>query len=247
LWHRYGTVLHLLASTDLKVCARKFNINQMEVEDVVQTVKVLQQIKGFEEENLPPPDYDGEKDLIDLDQQQQQALYASKVAAYNYHETNFARKNGGNGAASVASNYNYNNSQYQHRPNLLKSQIIDNNNTLERNLDVTSIGSKIYDGDGVNSVYIPIGASSNQTYNSNYFKYRQNKKSSYNKSLDVVFRRRWHALSQGKGHHIKQKPRVKVNDIFMHQVSSNIQNIQRQSKQSFRSNNNDHTIHIDDI
>ena len=256
LWHRYGTVLHLLASTDLKMCARKFNINQMEVEDVVQTVKVLQQIKGFEDEDLPVPDYDAENDLIAMNQQEQQH-YASKMEAYSYH-------NGGdngvyqNGPSSMISNYNqsqvYNNSQnpYPRQQRLLKSQIINNgdtNNTLERNLDVTSLGSKLYDADGGASVYIPVGASSIQTYNSNYVhsKYnKQNKKNSYNKSLDVVFRRRWHALSQGKGHQIKQKPRVKVNDIFLHQVSNNIQNVQRQSKQSFRSNN-EHTINIDDV
>ena len=75
LWHRYGTVLHLLASTDLKVCARKFNINQMEVEDVVQTVKVLQQIKGFEEEDLPVPDYDARAEAEAELQQQQHCLF----------------------------------------------------------------------------------------------------------------------------------------------------------------------------
>jgi chitin synthase len=270
LWHRYGTVLHLLASTDLKVCARKFNINQMEVEDVVQTVKVLQQIKGFEEEDLPVPDYDTEKQLLELTQKQEQQQYASKLEAYNYHESNFYARNAGTngagggpgGAGSMISNYNQNqnysnsNNPYPRQHKLLKSQILNNggvadsNNTLERNLDVTSIGSKLYDADGAASVYVPIGnASSIQTYNSNYLqsKYRQNKKSSYNKSLDVVFRRRWHALSQGKGHQIKNKPRVKVNDIFIHQVSSNIHNMQRQSKQSMRSNNNDHAINIDDV
>ena len=267
LWHRYGTVLHLLASTDLKVCARKFNINQMEVEDVVQTVKVLQQIKGFEEEDLPAPDYDTKENPEDEKVQQQ--LYASKMEAYNYHESNFYNRYGGgagdggrgagkHGASSAVSHYNQSqnyNSQnpYPRQHKLLKSQImnggaIDSNNTLERNLDVTSMASKMYDVDGGASVYVPVGASSIQTYNSNYFhsKYKQNKKSSYNKSLDVVFRRRWHALSQGKGHQIKQKPRVKVNDIFIHQVSNNIQNM-RHSKQSFRSNNNEHTINIDDV
>ena len=123
------------------------------------------------------------------------------------------------------------------------------NNTLERNLDVTSLSSKLYDPDGGASIYMPTGnASSIQTYNSNYFqsKYKLNKKHSYNKSLDVVFRRRWHALSQGKGHQIKQKPRVKVNDIFLHQVSNNIQNLHKHSKQSLRSSN-DHIINIDDV
>ena len=267
LWHRYGTVLHLLASTDLKLCTRKFNINQMEVEDVVQTVKVLQQIKGFEEEDLPVPDYDTDKELIELNQQQQQQHYASKLDAFNYHESNFnSRRNGGGEVAvgtiigqygpvsSMISNYNqnYNNSNYpyprQHR--LLKSQIL-NGGRIEsnNNLDMTSLASKIYDGDGATSVYVPVGnASSIQTYNSNYFqsKYRNLKKSSYNKSLDVVFRRRWHALSQGKGHQIKQKPRVKVNDIFIHQVSSNIQHVQRNSKPSL-TGSVEHTIHIDDL
>lgn len=265
LWHRYGTVLHLLASTDLKICTRKFNINQMEVEDVVQTVKVLQQIKGFEEEDLPVPEYDTDKETNELNNHQQQQHYASKLDAYNFHEANFYSRVGSNNAKNPSSlsnyNQNYGNSQYpyprQHR--LLKSQILNGGKIAtisNNNLDRTSIGSKLYaDADGAASVYVPIGnASSIQTYNSNYFqsKYRNLKKSSHNKSLDVVFRRRWHALSQGKANQIKQKPRVKVNDIFISQVSSNIQHAQRQSKQSFRSNNNnnnqnDHTIHLDDV
>lgn len=219
----------------------------------MQTVKVLQQIKGFEEEDLPVPDYDAEKDLIQLNQQHQSKIDYNDPNAYS----RYGHKEGG-GLSQIYNQSNYN-SQYPYQQNnkqLLKSQIINNNNggagesnnTLERNLDVTSIGSKLYDADGAASVYVPIGASSIQTYNSNYFqsKYRQNKKSSYNKSLDVVFRRRWHALSQGKGNQIKQKPRVKVNDIFLHQVSNNIQNIQRQSKQSFRSTN-DNQINIDQV
>lgn len=217
----------------------------------MQTVKVLQQIKGFEEEDLPVPDYDAEKDFIQLNNQ-----HHSTMNQIDYNDPNGYSR----GLSQIYNQSNYN-SQYPPGNKLLKSQIIngggvvgagggggESNNTLERNLDVTSIGSKLYDGDGAASVYVPIGASSIQTYNSNYFqsKYRQNKKSSYNKSLDVVFRRRWHALSQGKGNQIKQKPRVKVNDIFLHQVSNNIQNIQRQSKQSFRSNNNDQ-INIDQV
>ena len=234
LWHRYGTVLHLLASTDLKFCARKFNINQMEVEDVVQTVKVLQQIKGFEEENLPVPDYDTD-------------LKGNKILHNNNSNNN--NNKGGNGFKHHDFHHK---AKGSHRdgpyPNenphkLLKSQIFsaESNNTLERNLDVTSLSSKLYDADGAASIYIPGGASSIQTYNSNYFqsKYKLNKKHSYNKSLDIVFRRRWHALSQGKGNQIKHKPRVKVNDIFMHQVSSNIQNIHKQSKQSIRQNSRD--------
>lgn len=278
LWHRYGTVLHLLASTDLKICTRKFNINQMEVEDVVQTVKVLQQIKGFEEEDLPVPDYDTDREASDLKHQHQQQHYASKLDAYNYHESNFYSRVGSNNAKNPSSvsnyNQNYPNSQYpyprQHR--LLKSQIINGGKIAtisNNNLDQESLGSKLYaDADGAASVYVPVGnTSSIHTYNSNYFhsKYRNLQKSSHNKSLDVVFRRRWHALSQGKGHQIKQKPRVKVNDIFLSQVSSNIQNVQKQSKQSFRSsgntnavttsnitnnnnnNGNDHTINLDDV
>jgi hypothetical protein len=68
LWHRYGTLLHLLASTDLKVCQRNNGKNNHHhrrgdfttdnVEDAVEQVKVLQQLKGFHEEGLPEPDYD---------------------------------------------------------------------------------------------------------------------------------------------------------------------------------------------
>lgn len=230
----------------------------MEVEDVVQTVKVLQQIKGFEEEDLPVPDYDTDKELIALNQHQQEQHYASKMDAYNYHEANHHMRGKGQKEIalygnSMVSNYNqnYNQSNYpyprQHR--LLKSQIL-NGGKIEsnNNIDITSLGSKLYDGDGATSVYVPVGNTSVQTYNSNYFqsKYRNLKKSSYNKSLDVVFRRRWHALSQGKGHQIKNKPRVKVNDIFIHQVSNNIQHVQRNSKPSL-SGSIEHAIHIDEL
>ena len=70
LWHRYGTLLHLLASTDLKVCQRsngnnprqhrRGDFNTDNVEDAVEQVKALQQLKGFDEEDLPEPDYDSE-------------------------------------------------------------------------------------------------------------------------------------------------------------------------------------------
>jgi chitin synthase len=72
LWHRYGTLLHLLASTDLKVCQRSTGKNGRghrrgdftadNVEDAVEQVKVLQQLKGFDEEDLPEPDYDNDGD-----------------------------------------------------------------------------------------------------------------------------------------------------------------------------------------
>lgn len=71
LWHRYGTLLHLLASTDLKVFQnngkssrghRRGDFTADNVEDAVEQVKVLQQLKGFDEEDLPEPDYDQEED-----------------------------------------------------------------------------------------------------------------------------------------------------------------------------------------
>ena len=57
LFHRYGTFLHILASTTLRCCAKKFE--PVDVEEIVQTVKVLQQIKGLaDDEEDPEPDYD---------------------------------------------------------------------------------------------------------------------------------------------------------------------------------------------
>lgn len=245
LWHRYGTVLHLLASTDLKLCARKFNINQMEVEDVVQTVKVLQQIKGFEEEDLPVPDYDGR------DSEHRPPPPPPPPEVYNYSETNFygqQQKGANMQGSSMISNYIYSpQNPYPRQHKLLKSQIINGNHQHHQ-----ESGSGVYDGDGAASVYVPVGANSNMTYNSNYFQYNkyrqnQNRRSSCNKSLDVVFRRRWHALSQGKGNQIKQKPRVKVDDIFINQVSNNIQHAhsqQRTSRQSFNNHSNNDQFEV---
>ena len=68
LWHRYGTLLHLLASTDLKICqanprkqhrhARREGFQTDNIEDAVEQVKALQQLKGFDEEDLPEPEGD---------------------------------------------------------------------------------------------------------------------------------------------------------------------------------------------
>jgi hypothetical protein len=66
LWHRYGTLLHLLASTDLKLfqqrkspahgqSRRRDDFDTDNVEDAVEQVKILQQLKGFDEENHPEP------------------------------------------------------------------------------------------------------------------------------------------------------------------------------------------------
>lgn len=66
LWHRYGTLLHLLASTDLKILqghrskhrrhARREGFQTENIEDAVEQVKAMQQLKGFDEEDLPEPD-----------------------------------------------------------------------------------------------------------------------------------------------------------------------------------------------
>jgi len=58
LFHRYGTFLHILASTSLRCCSKQYE--PIGVEDIVQTVKVLQQIKGIidDEDDDAEPDYD---------------------------------------------------------------------------------------------------------------------------------------------------------------------------------------------
>ncbi len=66
LFHRYGTFLHILASTSLRCCSKRYQA--IGVEDIVETVKVMQQIKGMvDDEDDPEPDYDilGE-DLEDM-------------------------------------------------------------------------------------------------------------------------------------------------------------------------------------
>lgn len=58
LFHRYGTFLHILASTSLSCCLNTYH--PVAVADIVETVKVLQQIKGIEEdeEEETETDYD---------------------------------------------------------------------------------------------------------------------------------------------------------------------------------------------
>lgn len=64
LFHRYGTFLHILASTNLRCCSKKYE--PIGVEDIVQTVKVMQQIKGIaDDDEEPEPDYDILADDID--------------------------------------------------------------------------------------------------------------------------------------------------------------------------------------
>ena len=57
LFHRYGTFLHILASTSLRCCSKKYQ--PIGVQDIVQTVKYMQQIKGIaDDDDEPEPDYD---------------------------------------------------------------------------------------------------------------------------------------------------------------------------------------------
>ena len=66
LFHRYGTFLHIVASTSLKCCNRSYH--PIGVQAIVETVKVMQQIKGVVDvDDEADPDYDilGE-DLDDM-------------------------------------------------------------------------------------------------------------------------------------------------------------------------------------
>ena len=56
LFHRYGTFLHILASTSLTCCINTYH--PVAVADIVETVKVLQQIKGIEEDEEEDGDTD---------------------------------------------------------------------------------------------------------------------------------------------------------------------------------------------
>ena len=64
LFHRYGTFMHILASTSLRCCSKKYK--GVEVEDVVKVVRDMQRIKGFADDSEPDPDY---MDSDDLDEQ----------------------------------------------------------------------------------------------------------------------------------------------------------------------------------
>ncbi|XP_055864361.1 chitin synthase chs-2-like isoform X1 [Biomphalaria glabrata] len=56
LRHRYGTLLHILASTEIRVDKKKFNQKQA-IADIVEYARKLQKLSGFDED-LTDPDYE---------------------------------------------------------------------------------------------------------------------------------------------------------------------------------------------
>ncbi|CAF0778856.1 unnamed protein product [Didymodactylos carnosus] len=213
LWHRYGTLLHLLASTDLKLCPRK-NVDLSDnVEEAVEQVKVLQQLKGFNDEELPEPDYD-EGDEHEGRQPSEPDLSTTGL---------IYRSKWKNGAARSAT------SQQWSGLTSTDAKV----NDMQRNLDTDhSDMSQVYGFNGY--------ASSVKTYGSNYeaIKRRQqsNKKHLYNKSLDHVFRSRWQALSQGKNNQLKHnKQRAKLTDVFQQQQMQLERHSQQQNQKNRRS------------
>ncbi|UJR08979.1 hypothetical protein I4U23_013229 [Adineta vaga] len=192
LWHRYGTLLHLLASTDLKICQssngqtnrnhRRGDFNSDNVEDAVEQVKVLQQLKGFDEEDLPEPDYDN-----DDNKQASEPDLSTTGLIYR-----------GNGR--YMKNSACTSQQWSETAKV---------NDMQRNLDTTD-----------HSDLSQLMSGSIHTYGSNYdaIKRRQlsNKRHLYNKSLDHVFKSRYQALTQNKNPSQKN-PRVKLTDVFQQQ------------------------------
>lgn len=191
LWHRYGTLLHLLASTDLKICQRsngqanpgqrRGDFNSDNVEDAVEQVKVLQQLKGFDEEDLPEPDYDDDE---------------KQASEPDISTTGLVYRGGGRYIKNSACT----SQQWSEAAKV---------NDMQRNLDTTD-----------HSEISQIMAGSVHTYGSNYdaIKRRQlsNKRHLYNKSLDHVFKSRYQALTQNKNPSQKNA-RVKLTDVFQQQ------------------------------
>jgi len=197
LWHRYGTLLHLLASTDLKVCQRnngKNNRNHRRgdftvdnVEDAVEQVKVLQQLKGFDDEDLPEPDYD----IDDHDDKQASEPDLSTTGLICH------------GGGKYLRNSVYTSQQWSETAKV---------NDMQRNLDTTDHSEMSQIGGYISG--------SVKTYGSNYeaIKRRQasNKRHLYNKSLDHVFKSRYQALTQQQ-QQSQKNARVKLTDVFQQQ------------------------------
>ena len=205
LWHRYGTLLHLLASTDLKLTQRsngtsnrghrRGDFTSDNIEDAVEQVKVLQQLKGFDDEYLPEVDYD-----VDDDEDKQ-------ATEPDLSTTGLIYPNNGGG-------------RYMKHSACTSQQWSDiaKVNDMQRNLDTTD-HSEISQMNG----YV---SGSVKTYGSNYeaIKRRQisNKRHLYNKSLDHVFKSRYHALTQQQNHHppsSHKHSRVKLSDVFQQQTN----------------------------
>ncbi|CAM4747857.1 unnamed protein product [Rotaria magnacalcarata] len=198
LWHRYGTLLHLLASTDLKVGQRGSgksgrghrpgDFTADNVEDAVEQVKALQNLKGFDEEDLPEPDYD----INDDDMQATEPDLSTTGLIYRGQGPRYMKN-----SACTSQQWSE----------------IAKVNDMQRNLDTTD-HSEISQMAG----YI---SGSVKTYGTSYdaIKRRQisNKRHLYNKSLDHVFKLRYHALTQQQQQQQQQpnkNARGKLSDVF---------------------------------
>ena len=168
LWHRYGTLLHLLASTDLKFnwrsptrtsrSHRREDFLTDNVEDAVEQVKVLQQLKGFDDEDLPEPDYDLEEQVTEPDLSTTGLVFRG-------------------GSRQLRS------SLYSDMAKV---------NDMQRNLDTTDHSEISQNNDYMSGSMNTYGS------NYGAMKRRQlsNKRHLYNKSLDHVFKSRYQALTQ---------------------------------------------------
>ncbi|CAF3905060.1 unnamed protein product, partial [Rotaria magnacalcarata] len=204
LWHRYGTLLHLLASTDLKMCQRNKSKNSRShrrgdfttdnVEDAVEQIKALQELKGFDEEHLPEPDYNNDNDDVDQDDKLASEPDLSTTGLV-YH-----------GGSRLMRNSTCTSQQW--------SDTAAKVNDMQRNLDTTDHSDM--------SQICGYVSGSVKTYGSNYeaIKRRQasNKRHLYNKSLDHVFKSRYQALVQDKNQQQSNKnTRGKLSDVFQQQ------------------------------
>ena len=218
LWHRYGTLLHLLASTDLKIIGGnngkngrnhlRGDISPENIEEAVEQVKVLQRLKGFDDEDLPDPDYD-----VEDDEDKQATEPDLSTTGLIYHT----------------------NGQKHLKHSACTSQQwseIAKVNDMQRNLDTTdhsdlsqmsvTIEDYLCLNRSISSLsragYI---SGSVKTYGSNYeaIKRRQisNKRHLYNKSLDHVFKSRYQALTQQQQQLPQKHARVKLSDVFQQQ------------------------------
>ena len=159
----------------------------------MEQVKALQQLKGFDEEDLPEPDYDHEDEPDAVG-------HPRHVSEPDLSTTGLVYRGSG--------------LQYMKQSACASQQWAETAkaNDMQRNLDMTD-RSEISGGYNSGSV---------KTYGSNYeaMKRRQvsNKRHLYNKSLDHVFKSRYQALSQNKTSQQTQKnPRGKLTDVFEQQ------------------------------
>lgn len=188
LCHRYNTFQHILASTKLRS-----NIHEgMRIDDIIDTVKMLQQIKPIDEEAEPMPDYsDEEIDKISDDISDQESISESGKKKYT-SDTDY--NNGQDGNESFlrqrGNKYGHDNPAFLDDTNVNSKIKKTNLNSRSKSED------RVLDG-GQTDTTLDDKLDQGHKIQGQAKRNRRSRRLQKKNSLDVQFRRRFSMLRDG--------------------------------------------------